>query len=300
MTGLAYRGVPEFLEGVLPAINGELDRVLPPVSTPPRRLHEAMRYSVFVGGKRLRPALCIAACAIFRPDWDAALPAAAAIELVHTYSLIHDDLPAMDDDDYRRGQLSCHRRFGEATAILTGDALLTLAFEVLAAAPGAEPATWVKLIGHLARSGGAEGGMIAGQMMDLEGEGRLVTAEELERIHRAKTGALFEASLVMGAVLGGAGPEDLDAIRGFGRAIGLAFQVKDDILDEPVGVETPRRPGDSDIGRGKTTYASLHGATASGRAVAQLTDAARRSLGRFGERGTLLSAMADYLGARAS
>jgi len=291
--------VPEFLESVRPAIDRELDRVLPAGAEPPVRLHEAMRYSVFAGGKRLRPSLCIAAYCVFRPDWEAILPVAAAIELVHTYSLVHDDLPAMDDDDFRRGRPSCHRQFGEATAILAGDALLTLAFECLASGAGVAASRLQEVILRLARSAGSRGGMIAGQIMDLEAEGHAIQAPQLDAIHRAKTGALIQTSLVSGALLGGAEPAELDAVESFGRAIGLAFQVTDDILDEVAVVETLGKTPGKDLRQGKATYPRLHGIEASLTAVRRLTAEARRSLDDFGGRGALLAAISDYIGTRA-
>jgi len=291
--------VPEFLESVRPAIDRELDRVLPAGAEPPVRLHEAMRYSVFAGGKRLRPSLCIAAYCVFRPDWEAILPVAAAIELVHTYSLVHDDLPAMDDDDFRRGRPSCHRQFGEATAILAGDALLTLAFECLASGAGVAASRLQEVTLRLARSAGSRGGMIAGQIMDLEAEGHAIQAPQLDAIHRAKTGALIQTSLVSGALLGGAEPAELDAVESFGRAIGLAFQVTDDILDEVAVVETLGKTPGKDLRQGKATYPRLHGIEASLTAVRRLTAEARRSLDDFGGRGSLLAAISDYIGTRA-
>lgn len=291
-------GAAEFLDSVRPAIDAALDRVLPAAGRPPVRLHEAMRYSIFAGGKRLRPALCLAAYSTFETDWKPVLPVAAALELIHTYSLIHDDLPAMDDDDFRRGRPSCHRRFGEATAILAGDALLTLAFESLAGAAQFPASRLTDAIVRIGRAAGSSGGMIAGQMMDLEATGVAVGSGYLESIHRAKTGALLEAALVAGALLGGAAPGDLDAIERFGRALGLAFQVTDDILDEVAPAGTLGKTPGKDVRQGKATYPGRYGVEASYAEVRRLTAEAQESLVCLGSRGQLLTGIAVYLASR--
>jgi geranylgeranyl diphosphate synthase type II len=297
MTDLSGLDAPRFLDRVRPGVEETLDAILPPADVPPVRIHEAMRYSVFAGGKRLRPALAVAAYSVFSNDWERVLPVAGAIELVHTYSLIHDDLPAMDDDDFRRGRPSCHRQYGEAVAILAGDALLTLAFQVLASRAAFPASRLTAVIGALAEAAGSRGGMIAGQTMDLEAQGG-AAAWEVDAIHQAKTGALLEVSLRAGALLGGADPAELEAIGSFGRSIGLAFQVTDDILDE-VGVVASlgKTPG-KDARQGKVTYPRAYGLEASRAAVTRLTGEARRSLDRLGPRGSVLGGLADYLETR--
>src|ERR1700674_4943296 len=200
--------LPHFFEEDRLAVDASLDRLLPAELTPPPSIHQAMRYSVFAGGKRLRPILCLESARIFSADVTPALHPACAIEFIHTYSLIHDDLPALDNDDLRRGKPTCHKKFGEATAILAGDALLTLAFETLANAP-IEPARRVAVLSHVAASAGTVNGMVGGQVADLEAEGRAIQPAELEYIHRSKTAALIRASVVAGAIGGGADDEDV-------------------------------------------------------------------------------------------
>src|SRR6266513_323304 len=184
-----------------------------------------MRYSVFAGGKRIRPILCVEAARIFSSDVTPVLPVACALEFIHTYSLIHDDLPALDNDDLRRGKPTCHKKFGEATAILAGDALLTLAYAPI------DPARRVAILSHVAASAGTLNGMVGGQVADLEAEGRAIEPAELEYIHRSKTAALIRASVVAGAIGGGADDENIARLKRFGETIGWAFQVVDDILD---------------------------------------------------------------------
>src|SRR5438552_4016020 len=220
-----------FFDRVRPAIDATLSQLLPPESASPERIHQAMRYSTLDGGKRIRPSLCVAAFSAYKDDWKPILPVASAIEMIHSYSLIHDDLPAMDDDDFRRGRPSCHKQFDEAIAILAGDALLTLAFEVLSHANGFAPDRMLRVITALSRAAGSVGGMIAGQVLDVEAETSPVNAAQDEAIHRSKTGALLGASVWIGAYLGGAGESELAGIRTYCDRIGLAFQVIDDILD---------------------------------------------------------------------
>ena len=222
--------LPAFFEEDRRLVDAELERLLPAENERPAVIHQAMRYSVFAGGKRVRPILCIEAFRIFSNETASALPVACALEFIHTYSLIHDDLPALDNDDLRRGRPTCHKQFGEAMAILAGDGLLTLAFETLANAP-APPAQRVALIQEIASAAGTRDGMVGGQVADLEAERKQVTPEMLEYIHRSKTAALIRASIVAGAIAGGASQEDRDRLSAFGGLIGWAFQVTDDILD---------------------------------------------------------------------
>src|SRR5262245_60259700 len=207
-------------------VDAELDRLVPPESTAPETIHRAMRYSLFAGGKRIRPILCIEAARTVCDQPDGVAAAACSLELIHTYSLIHDDLPALDNDDYRRGKLTNHKVFGDAMAILAGDSLLTLAFQVLAQLQ-APPDRIARLVAELATASGTMGGMIGGQVADLEGEGKTPTAALLETIHRAKTGALLRASLRLGALYAGASEPQYQALSCYGEHIGLAFQIVD-------------------------------------------------------------------------
>ena len=280
-----------FLDRVRPAIDATLSELLPGESHPPERLHQAMRYSTMDGGKRIRPALCVAAFSGYQQDWKPILPVAAAVEMIHSYSLIHDDLPAMDDDDFRRGKPSCHKQFDEAIAILAGDALLTMAFEVLGSSNHFPSDRMMKVISKLATASGSATGMIAGQVFDLEGEGVQVTREQLERIHRTKTAALIGAAVWIGSYLGGASDSHLAGIQIYCERIGLAFQVIDDILDATDGENRDE---------GKATYPSMYGLEES-RAIAQmLMKDARQALQPLGSRASLLLSFCDYLEERTS
>ena len=287
-----------FFDSVLPTVDAALNELLPPPSAAPAQIHEAMRYSVFAGGKRLRPALCVAGYALFQNDWQPVLPVAGAIEMIHTYSLIHDDLPAMDDDDFRRGIPSCHRKFGEAVAILAGDALLTLAFETLSRCSGFPPERMLQAIGTIAEAAGTRSGMIAGQVFDLEAERRPVLEVDVERIHRSKTAALITASVSVGARLGGASDAELEAITAFGSRIGLAFQIVDDVLDETSSIETLGKTGGKDRHQQKATYPALFGVEKSRALATDLTRQGRSALAAFGNRACLLLAIGDYLETR--
>jgi geranylgeranyl pyrophosphate synthase len=256
-------------------VDGVLDRVLPAADAEPVALHQAMRYSVLGGGKRIRPLLVYAACEALGGDLDAADPAAAAVEIIHAYSLIHDDLPAMDDDALRRGRPTCHIAFGEATAILAGDALQALAFEVLAQAPGAgaEPARCIEAIRCLATACGSQG-MAGGQALDLAAVGRQLDRAQLERMHVHKTGALIRASVRLGALAAGcADAAVLDAFERFGHLAGLAFQIRDDILDVEGDTAVIGKTQGADQARDKPTYPSILGLEPA-RALAAQTRAA--------------------------
>ena len=265
----------------------------------PPVLREAMGYSLFAPGKRLRPLLCVLACEAAGGALHSALPAACAVEMVHTYSLVHDDLPAMDDDDLRRGQPTCHKKFGEALAILAGDALLTLAFEVLAG--GCPPAAAAVSCAELAAGAGAVG-MVGGQVLDLAAEGRVPaggpgpdTADHLAAIHRAKTGALFRSALRLGAYAAGAGPDTLAAVDAYAAAFGLAFQVTDDLLDvESSADKTGKRVG-KDAARGKLTYPGLLGVEASRRKAKELGQDAVAAAERLGPGGAPLARLARFV-----
>src|SRR5437016_9510645 len=275
-----------FFDRVRPAIEDTLEHLLPSESASPVQVHKAMRYSTLGAGKRIRPCLCVAAFTAYQDDWKPILPVASAVELVHSYSLIHDDLPAMDNDDLRRGKASCHKQFGEAIAILAGDALLTLAFEVLGRSKDFPADRLMQVISILGRAAGTRGGMIAGQVLDLEAEVTPASASQLETIHRSKTGALIGASVWIGAYLGGASESDLENIRIYCDRIGLAFQVIDDILDATDG---------SNRDEGKATYPALYGLEKSREIAHDLMKGARSALSPLGERARILLAFCDYL-----
>ncbi|HYR90471.1 MAG TPA: farnesyl diphosphate synthase [Terriglobia bacterium] len=275
-----------FFDQVRPAIEVTLDGLLPPESSSPAQIHKAMRYSTLGSGKRIRSSLSVAAFAAYRENWKAILPVAAALEMIHSYSLIHDDLPAMDNDNFRRGKPSCHRQFNEAIAILAGDALLTLAFEVLARSKDFPADRMLEVMSVLGHAAGTRGGMIAGQVLDLEAEGAQITAEELEKIHRSKTGALIGASVWIGAYLGGASEDDLHRIQKYCDRIGLAFQVIDDILDTR---------DDKARDQKKATYPELHGLEQSRAIAHSLMEDARRAIAPIGKGAGLLVEFCDYL-----
>lgn len=275
-------------------IDETLDRLLPPATTSPATLHEAMRYSLFAGGKRLRPALCLAASEACGGSVEAALPMAAAVECLHTYTLIHDDLPCMDDDDFRRGRPTCHKVYGEGVAVLAGDGLLTLAFEILSAArPTARHGT-ADFVRELAVASGSRH-LIGGQVMDLEGEGRPTTAEQLKFIHESKTAALLTASLRLGALAGNATAEQLEAVGRFGYALGLAFQVIDDILDVTQSSEKLGKSAGKDVAAQKATYPALFGLETSRAEAARLTREALDALQIFDGADARLGEIARYL-----
>lgn len=272
-----------------------LERLLPPATQHPTSIHQAMRHSVFAGGKRLRPILCMEAARMIAgclPDGVDEL--GAALEMLHTYSLIHDDLPALDNDDLRRGRPTCHVAFGEATAILAGDGLQTYAYEVLARLRCPAEAR-VCIIAALAHATGTVDGMIGGQVVDLESERKKPDAKTLEYIHRSKTGALITASLVTGGMYAGASQEELDCIRQFGRTAGLAFQIADDILDVTQTSEQLGKTAGKDTAAEKATYPALYGIEASIRKAGELINTACDLLRPFGERGEPLRLLARFL-----
>jgi geranylgeranyl diphosphate synthase type II len=259
----------------------------------PTPLVEAMRYSLEAGGKRLRPILCIAAAEVVGGSETEVMDAACALELVHTYSLIHDDLPAMDDDGFRRGKPTCHKVFGEATAILAGDALLTAAFEVLARV-SCQRSSYPQVIHLIARAAGASG-MVQGQMMDLASEEKAVSWEDLKILHRLKTGALIEASLQAGAILGGGSSQQVAAVRSYGAHVGLAFQVADDVLDVEGDSRLTGKPVGSDEKHLKATVPSLLGLETAKVHARDLVDHALEELSIFGSKGNVLATLARYI-----
>jgi geranylgeranyl diphosphate synthase type II len=276
-------------------IDRELDRLVPSETVPPEMLHRAMRYSLFAGGKRVRPVLCLEAAHAICDAPRGVETAACSLEFIHTYSLIHDDLPALDNDDYRRGKLTSHKVFGEAMAILTGDALLTLAFETLAKMDGVADDRKTRVIAELATAAGTVGGMIGGQVADLEGEGKPPDAQLLESIHRAKTGALLRASVRMGAIYAGADARQLDAISRFGEHVGLAFQIVDDILDVEESSEALGKTAGKDAQQHKITFPAVYGLEESHRMAQRERECAHRALAIFGERAQRLRELADLI-----
>ena len=262
------------------------------------RLTDAMRHSLMAGGKRLRPNLCLASSqAVGAGSSQTALPVACALEMIHTYSLIHDDLPAMDDDRLRRGRPTCHVAFDEATAILAGDALLTLAFEVAASMQTLRPEQRIEVVRLLAAAAGPLG-MVQGQMLDMQSEGRSLALEELRGLHALKTGAMIEAALVSGAVVAGAACAQLDALRDYGRAIGLAFQVVDDILNVEGDPAVMGKAAGTDRARRKNSYPALLGLEKSKEFAHNLVHAAIRAIDGFGGEAEALRAIARYVVAR--
>jgi geranylgeranyl diphosphate synthase, type II len=253
-----------------------------------------MRYSVFAGGKRIRPILCLESARIFNTQVAAALEPACAIEFIHTYSLIHDDLPALDNDDLRRGKPTCHKKFGEAIAILAGDGLLTLAFETIGAAP-VDAALRVAMLTEVAKSAGTMRGMVGGQVADLEAEGKAVGAETLEYIHRAKTAALIRAAITVGAICAGAAEQDVARLRRFGETIGWAFQVTDDILDVEESSAALGKTAGKDIAQQKATYPAVFGLERSHEIANELSSKAIADLDGYGARAGRLRAIAEFL-----
>ena len=283
-----------FLDRSTRQVNAALDRFLPPESTRPATIHKSMRYSLFAGGKRMRPALCLAAAAACGGREADALPAACAIECIHTYSLIHDDLPAMDNDDFRRGKPTNHKVYGEGIAILAGDALLTQAFEILAQARATARYPHRTLVLELARASGSLQ-LIAGQVADLEAEGRSIAAADLKYIHERKTSALLCCSARLGGMSANATPAQLKALTDFGYHVGLAFQVIDDILDITQTSEQLGKTAGKDVTARKATYPSIVGLEKSQKIARDLTARAFAALRPFRGRAAALEALATFL-----
>ncbi|MCR3922074.1 MAG: polyprenyl synthetase family protein [Firmicutes bacterium] len=275
-------------------INTALERFLPAATTFPTEIHRAVRYSVFAGGKRLRPLLTLATADIFAVGHQEAMPTACAIEMIHTYSLIHDDLPALDNDDYRRGRPSNHKVFGEAMAILAGDALLTQAFATLATESSFPAAVVVALQQELSRAAGMAG-MIGGQVVDIISEGKPVNADILDYIHQHKTGALFTCCIRSGAIMGAASVADVAALTQFAEKIGLAFQIVDDILDITGDDTTLGKKTGSDVSKQKMTYPALYGLEKAQQKADLLLTEAFAALQPFGEAATNLTQLAQTL-----
>ncbi len=275
-------------------VDAAMDAFLPKAKERPATIHAAMRYSIFAGGKRLRPVLCLAAAETCGGEISAALAPACAVELMHTYSLVHDDLPAMDDDDLRRGRPTCHKVYGEGMAVLCGDALLTESFIVLAQVTPTKRYSTRDFIAEFAETGGSRK-LIGGQVMDLEGEGKKLTKRDLVRIHEAKTAALLTTSLRLGAMTANATSAKLEALTLFGHALGLAFQVIDDILDVTQSTEILGKTAGKDQAMEKSTYPAILGLIASRKEAARLTKAAMDALKPLGTKAARLQEIATHL-----
>jgi geranylgeranyl diphosphate synthase type II len=285
------------LGGYLSRNNALIDRALLAYLDPiagHTRLAEAMRYALMAGGKRLRPNLCLAASEAVGGSPEVALPVACAMEMIHTYSLIHDDLPAMDDDQLRRGKPTCHMAFDEATAILAGDALLTLSFQILASMETSRPGLLLEVIRVIASAAGPLG-MVQGQMLDMQSEGRALSREQLQHLHGLKTGAMIEAALVSGAIVAGGNPAQIDAVRNYGRALGLAFQVVDDILNVEGDPAVMGKAAGTDRIRRKNSYPDLLGLEKSKEFAQNLVRVAVEAIAGFGFEAEALRAIAGYV-----
>ena len=286
--------LPSFFEEDRVDVDASLDRLMPAETAQPPSIHQAMRYSVFAGGKRIRPILCLETARVFDPNVAPAHYPACAIEFIHTYSLIHDDLPALDNDDLRRGKPTSHKKFGEATAILAGDALLTLAFETIAGAP-VDANRRVAMVAEISSAAGTINGMVGGQVADLEAEGKRIDPEMLEYIHRSKTAALIRASISSGAICAGACPEDVARLRDFGESLGLLFQVTDDILDVEESSAALGKTAGKDIAQQKATYPAVHGLARSHQIANELAAKAVGELATYSDRASRLREIAEYL-----
>ncbi|MEZ5427049.1 MAG: polyprenyl synthetase family protein [Pyrinomonadaceae bacterium] len=277
-------------------VDERLDRLVPSETAEPVRLHRAVRWSLFAGGKRFRPALLMAVGKTFGAETGRLLNAAAAIEMIHTYSLIHDDLPAMDDDDLRRGRMTCHLKFDEATAILAGDVLQTLAFQAIAEDENLEPETRVRLVSTIARASGTPTGMVAGQQLDLEAEGGgSISIEEIKKIHQSKTGALISASAISGALIAGAGESEMKAVADYAAQLGLLFQITDDLLDVTQTTEILGKTAGKDVSAEKATYPALYGPEETRRLAERVYRQSCRELETIDRETALLDEIADFI-----
>ena len=292
---IAATDAREFFTSCRALIDSQLDQLIPQESAEPVGVHAAIRWSLFAGGKRFRPALLLATGQTFGAAADALLCTGCALEMIHTYSLIHDDLPAMDNDDLRRGRPTCHVKFDEATAILAGDALQALAFQTIAEDSGLPPALRVQLISELTRASGTPEGMVAGQALDLDAESREITKAELERVHHRKTGALIRTAARCGAIIAGASESELRAITDYASNLGLLFQITDDLLDvTATAADLGKTPG-KDARSRKATYPALYGMEASHAQVQLVHQTARNALERLERPAELLHSIADFI-----
>ena len=282
------------LNGDIKIINDALVKYMEHENNLQSKIYEAMEYSLYAGGKRLRPVLMVETAKMCGGSAEAVLPFACAMEMIHTYSLIHDDLPAMDNDDLRRGMPTSHKKFGEAMAILAGDSLLNKAFEITSSVKDIEPSLVLRAISMLSNSSGTEG-MIGGQVVDIESEGKEIELSELKYLHLLKTGAIIRSSCTIGAVLSGASEEEIKAVDDFASSLGVAFQIRDDILDCTGTVEELGKPIGSDEAEDKNTYVKLLGLERSKELVAEYSQKAISALDVFGDRAEFLKWLADYL-----
>lgn len=292
--------IRRYLEEKRREIDQFLESVVPGVTTEPVRLHESMRYSLFAGGKRVRPILAVAAAEAVAPPAKATLPVASSLELIHTYSLIHDDLPAMDDDDYRRGKPTNHKVYGEAMAILAGDALLTLAFDLCSdpkLMDGLDPARQVRLIHELAQGAGNLG-MVGGQVLDIQAENQDIDLRTLQTIHEHKTGKLIRAAVRMGAIAAGATTGQLAALTAYAEDVGLAFQIADDVLNVTGTREELGKNANTDAQRGKKTYPSFYGVDGARKLADECTERALNRLQHFDAKADPLRELARYITSR--
>lgn len=287
--------ISEYFSRRIEQVEAWLDRLLPAESAAPEVIHQAMRYSIFAGGKRLRPILAIATGEVFGAEESALLPSACALEMIHTYSLIHDDLPAMDNDDLRRGMPTNHVVFGEGMAILAGDALLTQAFQTLAECEGGTPERKIRVLAEVAAAAGTVNALIGGQVLDLQFEGQPVTGKQLESIHRAKTGALIRCAVRIGAIIGGASQAELEALTVYGEKAGLAFQVADDLLDETATSEELGKTAGKDAASHKATYTALYGLDGAGEMAQRLFREAISALDRIDRNTDALAGIARFI-----
>jgi geranylgeranyl diphosphate synthase, type II len=285
----------EFFASCRALVDAELDRLLPKETDEPTTLHSAIRWSVFAGGKRFRPALLLATGQTLGASIDDLIRSACALEMIHTYSLIHDDLPSMDDDDLRRGRPTCHVKFGEATAILAGDALQTLAFQTIAEDERLAPNLRVQLIATVAHHSGTPGGMVAGQAHDLDAESRSVTQEELEQIHLAKTGALIRVAARCGALIAGADEDEFNLVMHYALSLGMLFQITDDLLDVTSTAEDLGKTPGKDARSSKATYPAILGLDGTRAEIDRWHSAACIALGGFGQPAQLLRSIVDFI-----
>jgi geranylgeranyl diphosphate synthase type II len=287
--------IQQYLDEQRLQVDAELEGILPGPNEYPPSIHQAMRHSVFAGGKRLRPILCMESGRLFNGNEQRLRRLGCALELIHTYSLIHDDLPALDNDDLRRGKPTCHRAFGEATAILAGDALLTLAFEIISEPGAGGQERRLRVVHDLSHAIGTRAGMVGGQVVDLETAGQATSAETLRYIHSAKTGSFIRVAVRCGVRDAEASPEDLDRLSAYGEKIGLAFQIADDLLDVTSTREELGKSVGKDDRQHKATYPGIHGIEESRRIAAQLVREACEALAAYGERARRLQEIAHFL-----
>jgi len=276
-------------------VDEKLESLVPSAQTEPKKLHEAIRWSLFAGGKRFRPALLLAVGETFGAPENNLLQTAAAIEMIHTYSLVHDDLPAMDNDDLRRGRATCHKKFGEATAILAGDVLQTLAFQAIADDESLSAEIRVKLVSEIARAAGTPSGMVAGQQLDLEAEGKGVSIEHLEKIHHNKTGAMISVAARAGAIIAGASKKEIEVVTNYAAQIGLLFQITDDLLDVTQTTEVLGKTAGKDVSAEKATYPALYGLDETGKLAENVYAQACRELEKIDKEKGLLCKIADFI-----